>query len=160
MRVIIQSLQFSWLYWILCSRFDLLSLGQLMVIPSALQHLTPTNTKNRTVRTKGIYLTKSHNRTCPIIALDLTDSKTCQQCANTLKEITRSCALGHPNYLSWLCSICVVMPYFRFFNNCLANWVRQGTRRLKLALKLQKSLKYPFFCSYFCSFHFCSYCYY
>ena len=120
-------------------------------LPSALQHLTPTNTKNRTVRTKGIYLTKSHNRTCPIIALDLTDSKTCQQCANTLKEITRSCALGHPNYLSWLCSICVVMPYFRFFNNCLANWVRQGTRRLKLALK---SLKCLFYCSYFCSSYF------
>ena len=58
--------------------------------------------------------------------------------------------------LSWLRSMCVVsvsaMPYFRFFRffrKCRANWVRQGTRRLKVALK---SLKCLFFCSYFCSY--------
>ena len=43
------------------------------------------------------------------------------------------------------------MPYFRFFSKCRANWVRQGTRRLKLALK---SLKCLFYCSYFCSSYF------
>ena len=40
-----------------------------------------------------------------------------------------------------------VMPYFRFFKKCRANWVRQGTRRLKLALK-------PLKCLFFCSSYF------
>ena len=63
----------------------------------------------------------------------------------------------HRHCICWLCSMWVVitssvrsMPYVRFFNKCRAKWVRQGTRRLKLALK---SLKCLFRCSYFC----CSY---
>ena len=86
----------------------------------------------------------------------------CTFCSAVLSRHYLSRTLGHPNSancLSWLRSMCIVimcvvisvMLYFRFFIKCHAKWVRQGTRRLKLALK---SLKCLFFCSYFCSSYF------
>ena len=47
-----QSLQFSWLYWILCSRFDLLSLGQAWAYSSDSSHQHFSTLPQRTQKTE------------------------------------------------------------------------------------------------------------
>ena len=61
-----------------------------------------------------------------------------------ITDIRLTTATVSADFVQCALSSVSVMRYFRFFNKCRANWVRQGTRHLKLALK---SLKCLFFCS-------------
>ena len=61
-----------------------------------------------------------------------------------ITDIRLTTATVSADFVQCALSSVSVMRYFRFFNKCRANWARQGTRHLKLALK---SLKCLFFCS-------------